>query len=171
MAIVQTNDFVSEYKVSTSRFTDLDKYITKYEKYYLLRLLGADTYALFIADLTIPTPQVPQTQRFIDIFNPFNTIPSLTPSLYISEGIKKMLVMFIYFHYVRDSSNYNTISGQVINNNENSTNISTGFNIVDAYNTAVDTYINIQEYLQQDTTTYPEYQDSYSELICYASGI
>lgn len=171
MSIVKTSDFVGEYKVSTSRFTELEVFITKYEKYYLLRMFGKELYDLFIADLTAPTPQIPQTARFTTIFEPFDSIPTFEPFLNISEGIKQMLVMFIYFHYVRESQSYNSIAGQVVNSNENATNVSTGFNIIDAYNAAVDTYQNIQEYLLQDPTNYPEYQTSYSEPLCYASGI
>lgn len=171
-SIVQTSDFVGEYKVSQTRFTELALYITKYEKYYLLRMMGASLYDLFKADLTPTTPQIPQTARFENIFNPFNSIPTLAPSLYISEGIKQMLVEFIYFHYVRESGNYNTITGQVINNNENSTNIPyVGFNLIDVYNQGICNYNVIQEFIEADFDAYPEYQESQSEFLCFASGI
>lgn len=171
MAIVQTSDFVGEYKVSQSRFTELSLYITKYEKYYLLRMMGAELYPLFIADLTVPTPQVPQAARFLAIFNPFNSIPLYPDSLYISEGIKQMLVQLIYFHYIRESNHFNTTAGQVSNNTENSNNTPFQGNMINAYNEAIDNYSNIQMYIQSDPTTYPEYTDAEVYYLSYTSGI
>lgn len=171
MAIVQTSDFVGEYKVSQSRFTELGLYITKYEKYYLLRMMGADLYALFIADLTVTTPQIPQAARFLTIFNPFNSIPLYPDSLYISEGIKKMLVQLIYFHYIRESNHFNTTVGQVSNNTENSNNTPFEGNMINAYNEAIDNYSNIQMYIQSDSITYPEYVDSEVFYLNYTGGI
>jgi hypothetical protein len=171
MAILQTSDFVGEYKISTSRFSELDKYIEKYEKYYLLRLMGKDLYDLFIADLTGTTPQVPQTTRFINIFEPFDIIPNLSNGLVISEGIKVMLIQFIYFQYIINTNDFNTISGQVQSSNENSTNNSYKGNIIEVYNKAIDNYRNIQEYIESDSLTYPEIESSYYEFLQYASGI
>ena len=72
MSIVVNTDFKGEYNVSKNCYDQLDTYIEKYEKKYLTKLLGAELYALFIADLTVTDPQVPQTQRFLDIFNDFS---------------------------------------------------------------------------------------------------
>jgi hypothetical protein len=171
MAIIQANDFAGEYKISQSRFTELDLWITKYEKYYLLRMMGADLYSLFIADLTLTTPQIPQTARFLNIFNAFNYIPSYPESMYISEGIKKMLVQLIYFHYVRESNHFNTIAGQVTNSNENSTAAAFQSNLIKSYNDAIDNYCNIQMYIQSDAVAYPEYVNSQVYYLDYSSGI
>lgn len=170
MSLVLTSDFVGEYKLSQSRFTELDTYILKYEKYYLLRMLGNDLYNLFIADLNGATPQVPQSARFLAIYNPFNTIPSCD-SLVISEGMKVMLIQFIYFHYLRDSNHFNTIAGQVTNNTENSNNTPYQGNLIEVYNSGVVNYSNIQQKIEEDLVTYPETLGSYAEFLCYASGI
>jgi hypothetical protein len=165
--IVQTSDFVGEYKVSQSRFTELELYIAEYEKHYLLRLLGADLYALFIADLTAPTPQTPQTLIYQNIFNAFQTDEN--GYLIISEGIKKMLIQFIYFHYVRDMQHYNTTTGTVTNVNENSTMPTyNGYNLIEAYNKGVVNYDNIQWYLVQNEVDYTQFNGSILE---YISGI
>lgn len=167
MAIVQTSDFVGEYKVSQSRFSELATYITKYEKHYLVRMLGADLYDLFIADLTLPTPQTPQTAPYQALFNAFETDDN--DRIYISEGIKKMLIMFIYFHYIRDMAHQNTVTGTVTNVNENSsTPLYNGFNLVEAMNTGVETYNNIQWYIDENSATYPDYNGQCLEFI---SGI
>jgi hypothetical protein len=132
-----------------------------------VRLLGKDLYDLFIADLTPTTPQVPQTLVYQSIFNPFdidenNCITS-------SEGIKKMLVMFIYFHYVRDMQHFNTVTGTVTNANENTTSPTyNGYNLVEAFNDAIDTFNNIQDFIEKNKSDYPTYNGQYKD---YTSGI
>ena len=172
MAILQTSDFVGNYKVSTSRFTELQWYIDNYEKYYLTRLLGADLYTAFIADLTGTTPQIPQTTRFIELFNSFISITSYTSSLVISEGIKTMLIQFVYFHYVRNSNQYNSIAGQVVPSNENSGQANyLGTNLIEVYNQGVVNYINIQLLAESDASKYPEIKQTNPEYLHLASGI
>ena len=156
MAIVQTSDFVGEYKVSQSRFSELTTYIDKYEEYYLVRLLGAELYDLFIADLTLVTPQTPQTLPYQNLFSPFNTDDNST--LRISEGIKQMLIEFIYFHYVRDMQYFNTVAGTVANTNENSTAPTyIGYNLVESFNQGISNYLMIQWYIYTNQTDYATY--------------
>ena len=157
MAILQESDFASgEYCISTNRHdNDLAEYITTYEKHFLLRLLGAELYGLFIADLTAPTPQVPQTQRFIDIFDPFEIDDN--SCLHISEGIKEMLKQFVYFYYNRDKAFYNSASGFVRNDNENATNLNYNApKLVNVYNEGINNYKEIQWYICDNDETYPE---------------
>jgi hypothetical protein len=113
---------------------------------------------------------VPQTARFIAIFNAFNTVPSLSETLIISDGIKEMLIQFVYFHYVRNSALQNTITGVVKASNENSI-ASIENNVIEVYNKGVSNYTNIQQYIESDSVTYPELVDSSVDYLCYASGI
>ena len=90
MSIVVKTDFRGEYNISKNCYDQLDFFIEKYENYYLVRLLGAELYTLFIADLTVTNPQIPQTSRFLNIFNLFNIDDN--NCIVISEGIREMLV-------------------------------------------------------------------------------
>ena len=168
MSIVQSSDFTGEYKISTDKFSNLTAYIDKFEKFYLVRLLGADLYDLFIADLTVSTPQVPQTSPYTEIYAPFHTDDN--GCLRISEGMVKMLVQFIYFHYLRDNLNKKTTSGVVQNMNENSTEKGyTGFNLVQSYNEGVENYQEIEWYIcDNETDDYPTYN---GVTLDYTSGI
>lgn len=167
MSIIQTSDFKGEYKIAQDCYSDLSDYIIKYEKKYLLMLFGAELYDLFIADLTVTTPQVPQTQRFIDIFNEFQTTDN--GCLVYSEGIKKMLIQFVYFHITRDIPNAKTTQGTVRMANENSTNNPyNGFNLVESFNEAVANSRAIQWYICDNKEDYPEEE---SQLIDYINGI
>jgi len=167
MSIIQTSDFKGEYKVAQDCYSDLSGYIEKYEKKYLQMILGAELYLLFIADLTVDTPQTPQTQRFIDIFNEFQTTDN--GCLVYSEGIKKMLIQFIYFHITRDIPNAKTSTGTVMMANENSiSNPYNGFGLVETYNEAVANSRAIQWYVYDNDDIYPEEQ---MQLIDFMSGI
>ncbi len=93
MSIVLNTDFKGEYKVPNTCFDELDVFIEKYEKHYLLQLLGAELYGLFKADLTVIDPQTPQTARFLSVFNEFDL--DISACLFSSSGMRKMLVKFI----------------------------------------------------------------------------
>lgn len=167
MSIIQASDFTGEYKIAQDCYSDLTSYIEKYEKKYLLELLGAELYDLFIADLTGTTPQIPQTQRFIDIFQEFRTTDN--GCLVYSEGIKKMLIQFVYFHILRDMPNVKTTQGSVRMSNENSmSNPYNGFNLVDSYNEGVSNSRAIQWYIYDNNEVYPEEE---MQLIDYMAGV
>ena len=154
MSIVVNTDFRGEYNVSKTCYDQIDFYIEKYEKKYLVKLLGAELYGLFIADLTVSDPQVPQTQRFLDIFNVFN----VDNSRYVvtSEGIRRMLTQLIYFHYVRENQVINTAGGTVSNSVELGLPASFKGNIVQAFNEGVDNSHSIQWFICDNSTIYPE---------------
>lgn len=166
MSIVVSTDFTGEYNVSKTCYDKLDYYIEKYEAYYLVRLLGAELYALFIADLTVSDPQVPQTQRFIDIFDAFDLDEE--PCIVSSEGIRKMLIQFIYFHYVRETQLINTANGTASNAMELGTPSPYMNNIVQSYNQGIDNSYSIQWFICDNRDVYPEENIQISR---YTSGI
>jgi hypothetical protein len=155
MSIVLNTDFVGEYAISQSCYGHLDKYIEKYEKFYLVDLLGAELYTLFIADLDTATPQVPQTQRFIDLFNSFDI--DYSNCVKTSEGLRKMIIQFVYFHYTRDTNFAPTDSGIMRTVSENSSLLPyNGFNLIDSYNQGVKNYLAVQWFICDNSPTYPE---------------
>lgn len=168
MSIVQTSDFGSgHYAIPQDKFTQLNSYITKVERKYLLQLLGAELYDLFIADLTLTTPQVPQSQIYLDFFNEFHI--EIDGCNLTSEGIKEMLKAFIYFHWMRDATYRKTTFGVTTASAENATNnIYQGFNLVESYNQGVDIANTIQWYIQDNEPNYPLYN---GDLFEYSSGI
>lgn len=167
MSIVTTDCFTGENDISQKCFDDLIEYITTYEKHYLTRLFGADLYDLFIADLTIIDPQIPQTARFIDVFDPFNTDDG--SCLRVSEGIKLMLTQFIYFHFSRDQAFNNTQIGFVRKISENSEALNyNSSKLVEVYNRAVTNYHSIQWFICDNSTVYPE---DNTQPIAFTSGI
>lgn len=158
--------------------TQLAAYITKYETFYLLDLLGQELYDLFVADLN--GSGVPQSARFLAIYNaltiddpfydknykPFQKYGSYwfgtTGNAYKqlkSEGIKEMLKNFIWFHWSRDQRFQGQQAGVNIQIQETSREaISNEFAMVieQRFNNAVASYQAIRVYMQTNLATYPE---------------
>lgn len=136
---------------------DLGVFITSREREYLIKLLGAELYGIFYADLSSATIQIPQTARFTAIFNQF---AQDDPTI-VSEGIRKMLTGIIYYHYVRDHNLYHTITGMVQSNNENSVagiDVKASQYITRKYAKALETYKAIQDYIKLHLDVYPEFR-------------
>ncbi len=163
--IIQTSDFQSgEYTIPQDCYSDIQPYLDKYEKKYLVKLLGAELYDLFIADLV---SGVPQTARFVNIFNPFNIDDGCR--IRTSEGMKAMIIQLVYFYIVRDLAVKKSTVGVGFNVNE-VTNGPTysGFNIIESYNEGVTNYHEISWYICENSSDYPEEN---GQNINYISGI
>ena len=163
--IIQIADFAgTQYSLPEQKYISYQNYLDKYEKQFLTNLLGAELYGLFIADLV---SGVPQTQRFIDIYNAFSVDDNYC--IRYSEGIKVALLQYVYFYAVRDLAVKKTNTGVVFNNNEVSTGpFYSGYNIVEAYNEAIKNAKEIQWYICDNNDIYPEEN---VQLFEYISGI
>lgn len=163
--------------------SQLQSYIDKYEKKYLVDLLGFDLYTLFVADIDGGTG-LPTSIRFTTIYNELNyevnggirynwipyglpyqmdrrtpkEVPYQIPTL--SDGISKMLKGFVFFHYVSEMSLIISPTGVIENRNENSDKVTanriTGL-IEDRYNESIRSYKVIQRYINDNLDTYPEF--------------
>lgn len=155
--IVQTTDFVGKYKVTANSFTTthLQSFIDKYEKKYLYDLLGVELGDLFYADIVTPFT-APTTLIYSTIFNTLSLDYNCTQVR--SDGIKEMLVGFIYWEFVRTQSVVNTPLGGVMPSNEVSTIPDwNSTQIYQVYNEAVKNYRSIQIYINNNMTLYPLY--------------
>ena len=163
--LIDTDDFVGKCCIATDDYTDdhLNDYIDSFEKKFLVSLLGVELFDLFQADLVA---QVPQTPRFISIFNEF--FLDKYSCVFCSEGMKKMLTQMVYFEYVRDQSLKNTVSGTVQNRSELANQVPSFNAAIQRWNSGADTFRTIQWFICDDPTTYPEFN---GQLIDYTSGI
>ena len=157
--IVSNTDFTEAYSIATDVFTsaELDAFIELNEKKLLYELFGVELADLFIADLSNGQPQ---TQRFIDVFALFyKQFDDTNNEIFISEGIKTMLVKYIYFIYARQQSQNNAIMGNVQSqstiNNPSAMNYAT---LVLRYNEMIDTFNAIQQFIDENKSVYPEYK-------------
>lgn len=144
---VNVSDFTGKYELHTGMFDNakLLDYISIYEQRYLVELFGAELYNDFVADLDISN--VPQSPNFQFVFNPFYE-NVLLHTIIQSEGIKQMLKGFIYFEYLKDTTNQITPNGVVVPSNENSQTASTLYTMMYArYNEAMRTFRAIQTHI------------------------
>jgi hypothetical protein len=175
MALVVVSDFTDKYKLAVNNFTttDLQAYITKYEKRYLQDLLGIDLYNLFIASYSSGLPTGIYLTLYNDFafdnatfgygFTPLGSDVTIiegnnTQKIIRSEGIKEMLKGFIFWEYSRKQKVKNTTTGNVEETNENSNSLSSLRAFIDAnYNEAITSYNAIQEYIRQNLSVYPDF--------------
>lgn len=163
-------DYKGFYQISGNSFdqTELQLYIDEVEPEILRDLMGCDLYDLFVADLV---GNVPQTQRFINIFNAFCIDnPSFHNTQEKSKGIIEMLKGFVYFSYVKESDFANVITGNIKNafsNSEQARSVEVGFN--DRYNRAIVSYKAIQWYMCENTNgdEYPEENSLFKDFISW----
>lgn len=152
MGIVINSEFVGKYALNLNQYNidKIDLYIEKYEKYYLSHMLGAELYALFIADLDVNNE--PQTPIYENIFNSF--IRDYNSTVSISNGIKEMLLGFIYYEILSDLIVNQTSIGGTKPKNENSTVMGKNTSITTRFNEAVDTCKAIQCYILDNIVDY-----------------
>lgn len=153
---VQNTDFIGYKSIAQDKYTTerLNYYIDKFEKRYLVDLLGCDLYDLFIADLDIdnlPTSPIYQT-----IFNEICIDDDC--DIHRSAGIPEMLTCFIYWEFVKDQNFSNTVTGFV----EASHELGEGANlyktnVTEIYNDAVESYYTIQWYICENENDYLEF--------------
>jgi len=132
----------------------IQAYINKYERQYLVKLLGVELFNLFVADLS---SGVPQTAIYTKIFEPFE-YDNVNCYVYISEGMVDMVKGFVYYQYLKDLTNNVAVSGNVRPMGENSENVSTlNSMIYTRYNDSVRTYKSIQHYICDYNSDYLSY--------------
>lgn len=132
---------------------DFEAYITRYERVYLIELLGVELYNLLIADLVAG---VPSSSRFLAIYNPIAV--EISGENVTTRGIVEMLKGFIYFHWVRDNMTQQTTVGSKRTSSENATNISGTSALIQArFNDSVEDSRNVQLFIYENDEDYPEY--------------
>ena len=153
--IVNITDFVGFHYLAQSCIADptLQYYADRYEKQYLVSLLGED-YTAFYASLDTNNPPIDvDVLAWYDPFVATNELHhhpfldtngcSSSECYMLSEGVKDMLVGFVFYHYAHDNQINASLTGMVFNSNENSvmaTPEQAEAYILERYNEAVRTY-------------------------------
>lgn len=155
--IINVSDFTGKYSLSKGMFseTTITDYITRYQDQYLKELFGVKLFNQFNSDLLAGVPQSP---NFIKVFDPLSEDVDIMISRYyrgfgysgilISNGIKDMLLGFIYYEYAKDLVNQMTPFGNTKPQSENSDIANTLFSMMyNRYNESIGTYQAIQDYI------------------------
>ena len=174
MIILSTSDFSEKGKYYIPFNTklcgsvqELQAYIDRYEKRYLIDLLGCELSELFIADLVDGVPASPIYQDLYneiceDLTQGFDSFYyghcGCKPKRIISRGIKSMLQGFIFFQYMRDQPNAKGLTGVNKQKAENSEMVPFGtWGISEYYNESIEDYQNIQYYIYENKENYPSF--------------
>ena len=149
---VKLVDFETIVQQDKYTVVTLQKYLDELEDGYLIQLLGATLFSEFKTDFSI-IGTVPTEQRFLDIWNAFNT--DNNSEIKTSLGIKKMLVGFIAFEFLRDEMVKKTIGGLVQNEQVNAVVASfQSSDLLTLHNRSVNTHNAIQWLIDEDLTLY-----------------
>lgn len=140
--LIVKEDFTGRYAIPQTVYSELDSFINDREEPYLIELLGASFYEAFKNDLA---NKVPQTQKFLKIFNAFRIDYNF--EIVESKGMKDMLKGFVFFEYMRNTAYKGTTQGMVINSADTSVNVSPA-NLFAFYNDSVASYKSIQMYIK-----------------------
>jgi len=158
---VEVSDFhqYGKYELGTGNYDEarLVDYIARYTRQYLAELMGAKLFDVYEAQLDLSGAST--QQRFIELEEPFTMDIStfnqvgyfgngsnVFRRVIISNGMKDMLMAFIYFEYLKDSISVATPIGIVQPSGENSKTPNTlHVQIYTRYNDGVRTWRAIQE--------------------------
>lgn len=123
--------------------TMLDAYITRYEKEYLIKLLGQDLYAEFVAGLE----EDPVPQKWIDLKNEI-----------VDETFKvSPIANYVYCKWQYQNYTKNVGIGQVKNKAENAVVVRPYDMQVMAWNDMVDMGKDVLKFVYSNITDYPSY--------------
>jgi len=154
---VNTDDFKSgPLRVAFNNLSEqyLQGVIDATERTMMSAVLGAELSKLMTADYDPLTGF--SEQRFADIFAPFEI--DHEKELVVSDGIKQMLMLMIYFEYVRYQPFQNRETGNTTATNENSVQTSgIGSGLYLRYNESVNNAHSIQWFIRENADIYPEY--------------
>ena len=156
----------------------LKGYIKRYEEDYIYQLLGVQLGTLFIADLV---NQVPQSPIYQAIYNPIKKdLPNnniyinysykcgCQNHMILTQGMKSMLMGFIFFEYMRDQPYFKDLTGVNKKKSENSNRASFGeWGIDQFYNESISDYQQTQYYIlieKNDNGIYQEFNGKHKEI-------
>lgn len=143
--LIDKSDFTGIYKLNISIKDNVDDYIEEFEKPILVKLLGSDLFDLFNANLV---NQIPTDPIYLKLYEPNEDL--------CTKGMKKMLLGFIYYEYVRDAPRSQGMNGPVKRTTEVSEPANLDY-LARMYNKSGNTYWSIQRMCLESPTDYPDF--------------
>ena len=154
MSIVIPTDFTGRFDLTTKGYLSLEVFIDQYEPIILKKLLGIELYNLYVADTVL---SVPQTDIYLDIYQESELVVCEIKRNY--EGLKDLLIPFIYYEYLKAQRNRNSSSGGVQNQSSLSVaSMQTYAQAVIYINEAISQARILQFYLEENIDIYPTFR-------------
>lgn len=153
-SITAPNDYIGQYVISNSTIKELkiQACIDSVETTILCELFGVDFKDIVLQGVVDLDP------IYEKLFNSFNYQDSCD-RIWVSKGVKEMLLGFVYFQWYATHQSSETINGMRNKESENSSQTtSIQANTEQRYNEAVKTYRAIQAYIVDHLEDYPEFK-------------
>ena len=136
-----------------------DKNQSKFNQ-LLTETLNSDMVDLLGASFVTAMKNDPTAQRFVDILEP-KTFENCYNNLISHEGLRYVIAYLIYGRYIKSSHIFDTFTGMVQKNRSESQTVSDGTLRglqQEAKDIAVSQFKLIEQYLQENSDTYPEWE-------------
>jgi len=150
-------DFEGKFSLHSGMYEQdkINDYVDRYERIYLIKLLGVDLFNLFVANLVGGIPTDP---KYLAIYESFEYDSASCGDITISEGMVDLILGVVYFQYLKDQTSQVWVSGQVSPTGENSNNQSTlNMMMYTRYNDSVRSFKAIQRYICDNSTDYSDF--------------
>lgn len=160
--LISASDFKTPYAIPQQQGTDLEAFITRFEKKTLVEMLGADMFKAFQQDLDVN--KQPQAPKWKAIYDPFDV--DYDGGIVSSRGMVEVLKGIIFFEWNRDNPYKSTVQGVVKNAPDTSQVVAHG-KIFSYYNESVFTYNAIQFYITRikpEDYTDPKFNGQYLDI-------
>ena len=112
MSYIKVAEFEALLATNAKANIVIQEYIDRFEKKYIHQILGVKLGDLFLADAEPP----PSTGVFKVLEDPISEQEDRR--IYESLGMRKLLVFFILYHYVKDKQSAQGLSGTIFSNVE-----------------------------------------------------
>jgi hypothetical protein len=141
--IVQVSDFQGKYTLANTTESYVDEIIQlaidEYEPELLEELLGSVLYQSLIEGLE----DDPVEQKWADL----------------ATKVKKSIMCYVYWFYIRDNSTFTTGTGEVRPSNQNSDVVSPNTKTYDRWNEMVKNNFEVIKFIRENPGDYPTVQD------------
>jgi hypothetical protein len=152
--ILAVSDFVGSRLISVAYGSNaLQAFINKNEPQLIMDLLGVEMGQELIED----------NDLFPELQEPFS-IQVQQGDIYHSQGLKQMLIDFIFAMFPRENATINTSGGTQKLKQEGGESVT---NYIKPYNDAVHTYWAIQAFIKENKADYPNYKGVEKEFTWY----
>jgi hypothetical protein len=150
---------------AVSSITEFQTFIGLKETDYLEQFFGYELAKIIIAAVVaFNTDATPLPTRIADIINGVE-FTDLNGRLQKWKGLKRPtdlispIANFVYYYWMRKEISKTTLSGEVMNETENSKNIGRASKMYTNWETGVIQNRILAEFMQVNLATYPEYQE------------
>lgn len=155
--LLNVSDFADRYNVAktTPDTQVIQSFIDLYEKSYIYQVLGVDLGDTVIAYLANPTPADPVLDKIINAL----AWQDRCGTLYESQGLKNILLGFVYWHYVTESHVQPSATGGVaIQKVETATQSFLSPEVTNKYNDSARWAKAVQYYCLENSGDYPTFK-------------